>query len=137
MHLKACIAGTEAACWPLADCAEEQLDAAYQEIKDVKTVGRGLGFWGDMVITLRNGDKIELRSLPQCAALACACGPSQWCPSSAGGSESCEAVLYTSTMCNACCRFRELRDYILKRREELSGDSAVPGRGKDAAKGFA
>jgi hypothetical protein len=46
--------------------AAEQLDAAYQEVKDVKTVPRGLGFWGDMVVTLRNGDKIELRSLPQC-----------------------------------------------------------------------
>ncbi|EIE21737.1 hypothetical protein COCSUDRAFT_16953, partial [Coccomyxa subellipsoidea C-169] len=43
----------------------ESLDAAYQEVKDVKTVGRGLGFWGDMVVTLRNGDKIELRSLPK------------------------------------------------------------------------
>lgn len=31
----------------------------------MKTVGRGLGFWGDMVVTLRNGDKIELRSLPK------------------------------------------------------------------------
>ena len=47
--------------------AEEQLDAAYQEVRDVKTAPRGLGFWGDMVVTLRNGDKIELRSLPQCA----------------------------------------------------------------------
>ncbi len=45
--------------------ADEQLDAAYQEVKDVKTVGRGVGLWGDMVVTLRNGDKIELRSLPK------------------------------------------------------------------------
>lgn len=44
---------------------QEQLDAAYQEVDDVKTVGRGLGFWGDMVVTLKNGDKIELRSLPK------------------------------------------------------------------------
>ncbi|KAK9843658.1 hypothetical protein WJX81_001322 [Elliptochloris bilobata] len=43
----------------------EQLDVPYQEVKDVVTVGRGLGFWGDMVVTLRNGDKVELRSLPQ------------------------------------------------------------------------
>ena len=44
----------------------------YQEVKDVVTVGRGLGFWGDMVVTLRNNDKVELRSLPQCAPpLAC------------------------------------------------------------------
>jgi hypothetical protein len=43
----------------------EQLDAAYQEVADVKTVGRGVGLWGDMVVTLKNSDKIELRSLPQ------------------------------------------------------------------------
>jgi hypothetical protein len=43
----------------------EQLDAAYQEVKEVRTVGRGLGLWGDMVVVLRNGDKIELRSLPK------------------------------------------------------------------------
>ena len=46
-------------------CAAERLDAAYQEVKDVKTVGRGIGLWGDMVVTLRNNDKIELRSLPK------------------------------------------------------------------------
>ena len=45
--------------------AAEELNAAYQEIKDVVTVGRGLGIWGDMVVTLKNNNKIELRSLPQ------------------------------------------------------------------------
>ena len=34
---------------------------------DVKTVGRGIGLWGDMVVTLKNSDKIELRSLPKYA----------------------------------------------------------------------
>eukprot|EP00891_Asterochloris_glomerata_P007189 jgi/Astpho2/7189/gw1.00113.191.1_t len=43
----------------------EQLDAAYQEVKDVRTVGRALGLYGDVVVELRNGDKIELRSLPK------------------------------------------------------------------------
>ena len=47
--------------------ADEQLDAAYSEVKSVISVGRGIGLWGDMVITLHNGDKIELRSLPECA----------------------------------------------------------------------
>jgi hypothetical protein len=46
--------------------AGEQLDAPYQEVADVKTVGRGIGIWGDMVVTLKNSDKIELRSLPKC-----------------------------------------------------------------------
>ena len=44
---------------------KEQLDAAYQEVDDVQSVGRGLGLWGDMVVTLKNGDKIEMRSLPK------------------------------------------------------------------------
>lgn len=41
----------------------KQTDAAYQEVKDVRTASRGLGAWGDMVIELKNGDKLELRSL--------------------------------------------------------------------------
>ena len=44
-------------------CAEKQTDCAYQEVKDVRVVSRGLGAWGDMVIELKNGDKLELRSL--------------------------------------------------------------------------
>jgi hypothetical protein len=44
-------------------CADKQTDCAYQEVKDVRTVSRGLGAWGDMVIELKNGDKLELRSL--------------------------------------------------------------------------
>jgi hypothetical protein len=81
----------------------EQLDAAYQEVKDVVCIGRGVGIWGDMVVTLRNGDKIEMRALPQ---------------------------------------FRELKEYILKRRDELTGGnngSGSNGSGlmEDAGKGFA
>lgn len=44
------------------------------------TVPRGIGLWGDMVITLRDGQKAELRALE---------------------------------------RFKELKEYILKRRDEL------------------
>jgi nitrogen fixation protein len=29
------------------------------------TVPRGLGFWGDMVITLKDGSRLELRAVPQ------------------------------------------------------------------------
>ena len=50
---------------------KEQLDAAYQEVDDVVSVGRGLGLWGDMVVTLKNGDKIEMRSLPKYGKDAC------------------------------------------------------------------
>lgn len=43
--------------------AVKQTDCAYQEVRDVRVVSRGLGAWGDMVIELSNGDKLELRSL--------------------------------------------------------------------------
>ena len=40
-----------------------QTDVAYSKVRDVVAIGRGIGAWGDMVITLKNGDKLELRSL--------------------------------------------------------------------------
>lgn len=43
----------------------EQLDADYRDVVDVKTVGRGVGLWGDMLITLKSGDKVELRAVPR------------------------------------------------------------------------
>jgi hypothetical protein len=43
----------------------EQLDAAYSEVKSVISIGRGIGEWGDMVVELKNGDKIEMRALPR------------------------------------------------------------------------
>jgi len=36
----------------------------YDQITKVVTIGRGVGLWGDMVITLKNGDNVEFRSLP-------------------------------------------------------------------------
>lgn len=79
----------------------EQVDAAYQEVKDVVTIGRGIGLWGDMLVTLKDGSKIEMRALPQ---------------------------------------FLELKEYILKRRDELTGGSGSNGAtptSPDAGKGFA
>lgn len=43
----------------------EQLDAAYEEVASVVSIGRGVGAWGDMVVTLKDGSKIEMRSLPR------------------------------------------------------------------------
>ena len=43
---------------------KERTDVPMEQIKDVISAGRGIGAWGDMVITLRNDEKIELRSLP-------------------------------------------------------------------------
>lgn len=43
----------------------EQLDAAYEEVVDVKSIGRGIGLWGDMVVTLKDGSKVEMRAVPK------------------------------------------------------------------------
>jgi hypothetical protein len=42
----------------------ERIDVPLEEIVDVIAIGRGIGLWGDMVITLKNQEKVELRSLP-------------------------------------------------------------------------
>jgi|TARA_B110001450_G_scaffold134788_1_gene126556 hypothetical protein len=43
----------------------ERIDVPLGEIVDVIAIGRGVGLWGDMVITLKNGEKVELRSMPE------------------------------------------------------------------------
>ena len=43
---------------------KERTDVPMDQIKDCISIGRGIGAWGDMVITMRNNEKIELRSLP-------------------------------------------------------------------------
>uniref|UniRef100_A0A061R5X0 Ribonuclease p n=1 Tax=Tetraselmis sp. GSL018 TaxID=582737 RepID=A0A061R5X0_9CHLO len=64
---------------------KEKSDVAYQEVAKVVSIPRGVGLWGDMVVTLKNGDKVELRALD---------------------------------------RFKELQEYILERRAELTGERA-------------
>jgi hypothetical protein len=43
----------------------DRSDIIYSEITKVVTVPRGLGGWGDMVITLRDGSRLELRAIPK------------------------------------------------------------------------
>jgi hypothetical protein len=43
----------------------DRTDLVYGEIAKVVTVARGFGLWGDMVITLKDGSRLELRSLPR------------------------------------------------------------------------
>ena len=43
----------------------DRTDLIYSEIAKVVTVPRGLGAWGDMVITLKDGSRIELRAVPK------------------------------------------------------------------------
>jgi hypothetical protein len=40
-------------------------DVIYTEIVKVVKVARGFGIWGDMVVTLRDGSRLELKSLPR------------------------------------------------------------------------
>lgn len=43
----------------------DRADIIYSEIAKVVTVPRGLGIWGDMVITLKDGSRLELRAVPK------------------------------------------------------------------------
>ncbi|NJP08055.1 MAG: PH domain-containing protein [Leptolyngbyaceae cyanobacterium RU_5_1] len=43
----------------------DRSDIVYTEIAKVVTVPRGIGAWGDMVITLKDGSRLELRALPK------------------------------------------------------------------------
>jgi nitrogen fixation protein len=43
----------------------ERSDVVYREIESVATVPRGLGLWGDMVLTLTDGSRLEMRSVPK------------------------------------------------------------------------
>ncbi|MGF1520081.1 MAG: PH domain-containing protein [Nodosilinea sp.] len=43
----------------------DRTDLIYSEISKIVTVPRGLGLWGDMVVTLKDGSRLELRSMPR------------------------------------------------------------------------
>lgn len=43
----------------------ERSDIIYSEVARIVTVPRGLGAWGDMVVTLKDGSRLELRAIPR------------------------------------------------------------------------
>jgi nitrogen fixation protein len=43
----------------------ERSDVVYSEMVSIVSVPRGFGGWGDMVITLKNGNRLEMRSVPK------------------------------------------------------------------------
>lgn len=43
----------------------DRSDAIYSEITKIVKVPRGIGIWGDMVVTLKNGSRIEMRAVPK------------------------------------------------------------------------
>lgn len=42
----------------------ERTDIIYSEVVKIVKVPRGLGYWGDIVVTIRDGSRLELRSMP-------------------------------------------------------------------------
>jgi hypothetical protein len=42
----------------------DRSDVIYSEVVKVITLPRGIGLWGDMVITLKNGTRLEMRAIP-------------------------------------------------------------------------
>ena len=44
---------------------QDRTDIVYSEITKIVKVPRGLGTWGDMVLTLKNGSRLELRAVPR------------------------------------------------------------------------
>ncbi|MBD2566797.1 PH domain-containing protein [Anabaena lutea] len=43
----------------------DRTDVIYSEIVKVVKVPRGIGLWGDMVLTLKNGSRLEMRAVPK------------------------------------------------------------------------
>lgn len=43
----------------------DRSDVVYAEISKIVTVPRGFGIWGDMVITLNDGSRLEIRAIPK------------------------------------------------------------------------
>ncbi|KAK6931207.1 protein of unknown function DUF304 [Dillenia turbinata] len=58
---------------------QDRSDFGYNVIKDVQVVPRFIGEWGDIVITLKDGTKVDLRSVPRFREIA------QYCLSMADG----------------------------------------------------
>jgi Bacterial PH domain len=43
----------------------DRTDIIYTDIVDAIKIPRGLGLWGDMVLVLKNGDRLEMRAVPK------------------------------------------------------------------------
>ncbi|KAI4328407.1 hypothetical protein L6164_020764 [Bauhinia variegata] len=52
---------------------QDRSDFSYKVIKDVQVVPRFIGEWGDIVITLKDGTKVDLRSVPRFREIAKYC----------------------------------------------------------------
>ncbi|XP_044481397.1 uncharacterized protein LOC123207998 [Mangifera indica] len=52
---------------------EDRTDFSYKVIKEVKVVPRFIGEWGDIIITLKDDTKVDLRSVPRFREIAKYC----------------------------------------------------------------
>lgn len=52
---------------------QDRSDFSYDVIKNVQVVPRFIGEWGDVIITLRDGTKVDLRSVPKFREIAKYC----------------------------------------------------------------
>jgi hypothetical protein len=43
----------------------DRTQVVYSQIREVRSVARGFGFWGDMVLVLSDGMKLEMRAVPR------------------------------------------------------------------------
>ena len=43
----------------------DRSQAAFSQVREVRSVSRGFGAWGDMVLVLTDGSRLELRSVPR------------------------------------------------------------------------
>ena len=43
----------------------DRSQVVYSQIREVRSVPRGFGAWGDMVLVLNDGSKLEMRSVPR------------------------------------------------------------------------
>ncbi len=43
----------------------DRSQVAYGQIKEVRSIPRGFGFWGDMVLVLSDGARLEMRAMPR------------------------------------------------------------------------
>ncbi|GER41432.1 cytochrome b6-f complex subunit 5 [Striga asiatica] len=52
---------------------QDRSDFSYDVVKDVQVVPRFIGEWGDVIITLKDGTKVDLRSVPKFREIAKYC----------------------------------------------------------------
>ena len=47
----------------------DRSQVVFSQVREVRSVSRGFGAWGDMVLVLTDGSRLELRSVPRFRAL--------------------------------------------------------------------